>query len=130
VKCVFSAPAPVRRAVAGLVVFALAVTACTRAEEQVHFFYEAVCASCEASQRMEQLAGRLVAIGRDRPRLAVKTSEIYRADSVEALRRVMDELGVAMEGLRFPILVADGTVYDGEAAVTERIAAFERESAP
>jgi len=111
-----------------MVVIVLGAGGCRRPEREALLFYEAVCPTCETSRRMEQLAGRLVAIGRERPDLTVRTYDVYRAESVEALRKAIGDLGVELAGLRFPLLIADGTVYAGEAPVTERIVRFEREN--
>ena len=96
---------------------------CSGGEEStVDFFYEAVCPSCEETQRMEALAGEVMYWGTNRNNTSVKTYDIFHtANAIDTLYELCDKYGVDTLSLYLPVLFVDGAVYQGLEDIKELI---------
>ena len=87
-----------------------------------YFFYEAVCPSCEETQRVERLAARVASWGQQEKRITVRPYDMLKSgtEAFEALERLCRDLGVDSSTVSLPVLFNNGALYQGE----ERIETF------
>ncbi len=118
-------PMTIRRrlpGVAPLLLFCLAaISACAPEHQSVSFFYEAVCPSCEESQRMELLAGSVVGLERSVPNLSAEAFNLYEHGGMVALAQALESAGLESSSVSFPLLIVGDEVHEGEAAVRAEI---------
>ena len=92
------------------------VTACGRGESAASYlFYEAVCPSCEETQRIERLAARVAAWGQRDRRTEIRTFDMFHSsdEAFETIERLCRERGIDFGGVSLPILFTRDSVYRG-----------------
>ena len=116
------------RTVLGFVILALLlVVSCSgRKERTVYFFYEAVCPDCEETQRMQNLAYRVVSWGREQKGITVSSYDVFHADASEAFDKLRTEYEVDISLLTLPVLFADGKLHEGFDEIDEYLLSHPR----
>lgn len=104
-----------------LLVCLAAIAGCTREHQSVVFFYEAICPSCEESQRMEQLAGSVMGLESSGTNVSARAFNVYEPGAMEALESALAAAGLEPSVVSFPVLIVGQEVYEGEPAVREAI---------
>ena len=96
------------------IVAAVLIAACGRGDERTaYFFYEAVCPSCEETQRLERLAAGVASRGQEERRTEVRTFDMFHAtdEAFETIERLCRERGIELNTVCLPILFTNESVY-------------------
>ena len=99
-----------------LVVFVICV-GCVARQQTITYFYLVACHTCEESQRMEQVAWRVINLRERMLNARIDVYDITNGDSMEVLSNTVAELGIDLGDLDLPILIVNGTLHNGETAV-------------
>jgi hypothetical protein len=100
-----------RWVVAVLIVF---LFSCSKDVETIYYFYETVCPSCEASQKMERISSRVLEYGRNADKIEAKVYDIYETEgAMDTFKQLLQERNIDGSALVPPILIIKDKLYAG-----------------
>lgn len=104
-----------------VVFLVLLLASCARPRQEILYFYEAVCGSCEDSQRMEEMAGAVLSTGSGSRGIESKTVNVLEVGGFEALREALEEHDLDPVATALPLLIVEENVYTGMESVSKQI---------
>jgi len=110
----------------GMILFGSVLLGCFQSgEQEIHFFYEIVCASCDETERMDRLATRLMELRRKDPKLSVEIHDLALESGRAAFERVTSRYRIERDALKLPVLFAGRTIHQGENQIEKQVFAME-----
>lgn len=88
---------------------------------ELYYFYDNLCASCDATAEFDAVAAEALSGIRDQYPYELYRFNVYTEAGKERFSRLCAEMGLDAEMLTLPLLIAGGRVFQGDEAIEKNL---------
>lgn len=108
--------------VLGMLLCTAAASAALPDKVEMYYFYDELCGSCDGTEAFDAMAGEVMAGIRDMYPYEIYRVNVYSPAGKAQYEAICGEMGLDMQSLTLPALIAGGRVFQGDETIARNMA--------